>query len=472
MTKRGADHSYTWLEEIRTFFKVFDERFEDYRSGLQVPLLFRDTVAGVVVALIAIPLGIGFAVASGLRPEQGIMAGAFAGLLGGLFGGSKYQVYGATAAFIPVLTSIVHKYDVPFLLLASVISGIIIGLMGVLQLGKKFSLVPYSVIVGFTIGIAASIAVTQMPYVLGDLHPSGHTTVEKILQVPGEFVSVHAHALVLALFTFLFVRKMNKISVLIPGALIAMIVCAIAANYVWKDELIPLISTQYGDIGGRMFALTMPSLGHYSLFDLIYPVAGIVLIGSLESLLSARMADRLAGNHTPYSPNKELFGQGVVNLVVPFLNGFPCTGALARTATNIKLGAVSPLSSIVQGFSIILVMSFFATSLSGVPMACVGGLLLYVASNMVKKHEIQVVLKSGKLNTFLMGYTAVMTVATDLCVAVLSACAIFYLLRLIVSAHLPHLDLRHLAHPDMSVSSLKEAAATVDPCPKCGFQEA
>lgn len=472
MTKRGADHSLTWHDEIRTFFQVFDERFEDYRSGFEIPLLFRDTIAGVVVALIAIPLGIGFAVASGLRPEQGIMAGAFAGILGGLFGGSKYQVYGATAAFIPVLTSIVSKHDVPFLLLAAVISGIIISLMGVFRLGKKFSLVPYSVIVGFTIGIAASIAVTQMPYVLGDLHPSGHNTIEKILQVPKEFVSVHAHALVLALFTFLFVRKMNKISVLIPGALIAMIVCSLVANYVWKDELIPLISTQYGNIGGHMFAFTLPSLGHYSPFDLLYPVAGLVLIGSLESLLSARMADRLAGNHTLYNPNKELFGQGVVNIIVPFLNGFPCTGALARTATNIKLGAVSPFSSLVQGLTIILVMSFCASCLSEVPMACVGGLLLYVATNMVKKHELQVVWKSGKLNTFLMCYTAVMTVATDLCVAVLSACAIFYLLRLIVSAHLPHLDLRHIAHPDATMSSLKEAASAVDPCPKCGFQEA
>jgi len=460
----------TWSEELRAFVTFWDERFEDYdKSKCKLLCLFRDATAALVVALVAIPLGIGFSIASGMRPEQGIIAGAVAGLIGGLCGGSKYQVYGPTAAFIPIIAGIVNRFDVPFLILSSLIAGILILLLGVFRLGRFFEYVPHSIIVGFTVGIATIIAVSQVPNVLGETNQIGRHFLEKLSHVPEMFVNAHAHALLLALFTFFIVRQLNKISVYIPAALLSMVICTFTANYIWHDHLIPLVSTQYGDIGKSLFAFTAPSLGEFAPADLIIPVLSIAFIGALESLLSSRMADRLADNHTPYNANKELFGQGLVNITVPLLNGFPCTGALARTATNIKVGAMSPLASIFKGISVIVLMLFYASYLSSVPMAFVGGLLVYVACNMIKLHELKLVFKSGKLHVGLMFYTALMTLVTDLSVAVISATALYYVIKVVVERHMK-IRIESYEHALGAVPITDHAAASPEKCPQCGFQ--
>lgn len=418
-------------QEIRTFFHFWDRRFEDYG---QLPLgkaLFRDFIAALIVALVAIPLGIGFSIASGMRPEQGIVAGAFAGILGGLFGGSKYQVYGPTAAFITVIAGIVNQYDVPFLILASCIAGVIVMAMGLGRLGHLFRWIPNTVIVGFTIGIALTIMVGQLPDLLGGVHKTSPDFWEKIAILPDLFVSAHGHALLLGVLTFILIRQLYKISVYIPAPLIAIGLCTFLANEVWHGHEIPLVSTKYGHLSSEFIQLTLPSLGNHSVLDLVIPVTLIVFIAALESLLSARMADRIAGNPTPYQPNKELFGQGVVNVIVPLLNGFPCTGALARTATSIKVGAVSPLSSVIKGCLVLVLMTFFGTYLSSIPMAAIGGLLVFVAFNMVKPPEVKGVWAEGKLSVAVMAVTALMTVISDLFTAVGTGTALFYLGRLI-----------------------------------------
>jgi MFS superfamily sulfate permease-like transporter len=187
------------------------------------------------------------------------------------------------------------------------------------------------------------------------------------------------------------------------------------------------------------------------------------------------MADRLAGNHTPYNPNKELFGQGLVNMVVPVFNGFPCTGALARTATNIKVGALSPLASIFKGLSVIALMSFCASYLSSVPMAFVGGLLMYVASNMVKAHEVKLVIKSGVLHTFLMCYTAVITLLADLSVAVVSATVLYYCIKITLEKHAPHIKFETYEHAfgatSIAETLVQHPSSFFDPCPQCGFKQ-
>lgn len=468
MTRR---HHYTWPQEIQSFFCFWDERFEDYAKANKAACLFRDFTAGLVVALVAIPLGIGFSIASGMRPEQGIVAGAYAGLIGGVFGGSKYQVYGPTAAFIPILLGIITKYDYPFLILASLIAGILILFLGVFRLGKYFSYVPHSIIVGFTIGISFTIMVSQFPNILGETNPVGKHVTEKLLQVPQMFKDVHAHALVLAVFTFFFVKILNRISVLIPAALLAMIICTFIANQIWHDHLIPVVATQYGDIGKNMFAFTLPSLGRFEVADLVLPVLSIAFIGALESLLSSRMADRLANNHTPYHANKELFGQGLVNALVPLFNGFPCTGALARTATNIKVGAMSPMASIFKGTSVMILMVFCANYLSSVPMAFVGGLLMYVASNMVKAHEVKLVFKSGHLHVFLMFYTAIITLLGDLSIAVVSGTVLYYVAKVSLEKFAPEIKLEHYDHAlgASSHTEIKPALLSFTICPNCGY---
>lgn len=458
----------SWFEEISSFFIFWDERFEDYNKENAWKNVFRDFTAAVVVALVAIPLGIGFSIASGMRPEQGIIAGAVAGILGGVFGGSKYQVYGPTAAFIPIISGIVNRHGEAGLLISSIAAGIIICLMGFFRLGKYFQYVPFSVIVGFTMGIAVTIVISQMPYVLGETEHVGYHALEKLSHVPNMFVDAHAHAIVLAVFTFLFVRRLVKISIYIPAALIAMLICTFVANNIWHDHLIPVVSSQYGDIGGHLLRFTPPDLSRLNPVDLFWPTMTITFIGALESLLSSRMADRLAKNPTPYRPNKELFGQGIVNIIVPLLNGFPCTGALARTATNIKLGAVSPLSSIFKGLAVITMMECFAGYLSSVPMAYVGGLLIFVAFNMVKPEEVAAVVRMGKIHVILMLYTAVMTLITDLSTAVASAVALFYVVKLLARnthhAHEPvHLE-------TVAVSKNGISNKFFDECPQCGYR--
>ncbi len=406
-----------------------DRRFEVYANRRPHCMLLRDALAGLIVALVAIPLGVGFAIASGLQPEQGVVAGGLAGLLGGVFGGSRYQVYGPTAAFIPLLSGIVAHYGVPFLILASVIAGAIVYLMGVFRLGSYFARVPFSVTVGFTIGIAFSIALGQMPDVLGSPHAVSGEVWTRLQAVLALLAAPDWRAVLMAVGTFLLIRACYRVSVFIPGPLIA-IGLAILCNAFFMGGLpLVVISDKFGALSGPLFKLTPPGLDGHAPWELVMPVISIVFIASLESLLSARMADRLAGEVSAYDPNRELIGQGVVNAIVPLLNGFPCTGAFARTATNIKAGAVSPAASMFQGGFVLVLMLFFEPFIGQIPAACIGGLLIFVACGMIKMEEVRHVFRQGRFHAFLAAYTALVTFLTDLFVAVSTATALYYAVR-------------------------------------------
>ncbi len=402
-----------------------DPRFESYATPKKHLTLLRDCLAGLIVAMVAIPLGIGFAIASGLKPEQGIVAGGLAGILGALFGGSKYQIYGPTAAFIPLLSNMMAQYNLPFLVLASMLAGLVILLMGFFRLGAYFAKVPFSVTVGFTIGIALSIALGQLPDALGSTVPLPHHVLGKLFAVGGLLTHPNWGAVWIAVLTFILIRLCYKTSVFIPGPLLAMAL-AVLIQHQWTLP-VPLLGDKFAALSGSFFQVTWPSLGDYPWWTLVMPVISIVFIASLESMLSAQMADRMAGNPTPFEPNQELAGQGMINTVVPLFNGFPCTGAFARTATSIKAGATSPVASLVTGVSILVLMVYFAAYMEIIPMACISGLLIYVASNMIKVTEIRFVMKHGQFHIFLMGYTAVITFLADLMIAVASATLIYYL---------------------------------------------
>jgi len=406
-----------------------DGRYEDLRKGSIFLNVFRDFTAGLIVAMVAIPLAMGFAMASGLRPEQGIIGGAIAGAVGALFGGSKYQVYGPTAAFIPIIGGIMATYDYGFLVLASVIAGAILMLMGVARLGRLAALVPHSIIVGFTIGIAVVIALSQIGEVLGLRAKLGYSLSNKIQGILSNIGTVNIYAIILGLGTFLITKYALKISPLIPAPLIAIGATTAVAATVWSDKGLKLIRDEYGKIPTDFFVFTPPAalpLNADVIGDLVYYVTAIIFVAAIESLLCSRMADRLAGNEgQPYNPNKELWGQGLVNIFVPLLNGFPHTGALARTATNIKVGALSPLAGIFKAVLKLMIAAYLATYLEYVPMACLGGILLYVATVMVKPAEIREVLTVNKFHIGLMAYTAVMVVVTDFLTGVLSAIIIY-----------------------------------------------
>ncbi|HEU0139267.1 MAG TPA: SulP family inorganic anion transporter [Bryobacteraceae bacterium] len=429
------------FKRLLYYINPVDGRYEDLRKGNRALNVFRDFTAGLIVAMVAIPLAMGFAMASGLRPEQGIVGGAIAGLIGALWGGSKYQVYGPTAAFIPVIGGLMAKYDHGVLVLASVLAGLILMGFGVARLGRIVAKVPHSIVVGFTIGIAITIALSQIGEVLGLKAKMGYGFFEKLGVIAANFGAINYFAVILGLGTFLLTKYILKVSVFIPAPLLAIGVTTVVAATMWSDKGFTLVRDRYGYIPTDFWVFTKPAAITWNaqfLGDLTYFVIAIVFVAAVESLLCSRMADRLADNRgMPYNPNKELWGQGLVQVVIPLLNGFPHTGALARTATNIKLGAISPLAGVFKCFLKLGLALYLASYLELVPMACIGGILLYVATAMVKPAEVKQVLAHNRFHIGLMVYTAVMVVVTDFLTGVLSAVILWGLLHRLLDKPVP-----------------------------------
>jgi len=444
------------------FCNPWDGRFEDLTKGTWFLNVFRDFTAGLIVAMIAIPLAMGLAIASGLKPEMGIVGGAVAALVGAAFGGSKYQVYGPTAAFIPIIAGLMAAYDShAFLVLASMISGVVLIGFGLARLGRIVGLVPHSIVVGFTIGIAVVIGMSQIGEMLGLPVKLKYSFLDKVYGISEQIDFINWYALAIALLTFAIVKVLIKVSVYIPGPVVALGVAVLLSSMAWHDKGLVLIKDRYGDIPTNLFKFTGPEMPEPTLqviLDLLYYVIAIVFVSGVESLLCSRMADRLAENEgTPYNPDKELWGQGWVQVVVPLLNGFPHTGALARTAANIKLGAVSPLAGIFKCVLKLILAYYLATFLGTVPMACIGGLLLYVATGMVKPAEVTQVFHHNKFHVALMVWTAIMVIATDFLIGVLSAIFLYAVLY-------KFLDSKQSTIP------VEDASATlaVPPCSKDG----
>lgn len=429
------------LATLKFYLTPNDGRYEDLQKGSWRLQIFRDFTAGLIVAMVAIPLAMGFAIASGLNPVHGIVGGCVAGIVGALFGGSKYQVYGPTAAFIPVIGGVMEKYGQDgaayaagygFLILVSLVAAVILLAMGLLGLGRHVDRVPHSIVVGFTIGIAVTIMMSQMGEVLGLHARLGHGFFEKMKTIVAHLGEVNGYAVALGVGTFLAIKYLLRVSLYLPAPLIALGAATLLSSTVWAGQGLTLVREKYGAIPTDLLRFTPPSLPAWSgevLVDIVYFSLAIVFVSAVESLLCSRMADRLADNQgVPFNPNKELWGQGMVNLIVPLLNGFPHTGALARTATNIKLGAVSPLAGVFKGVLKFGLAVYLATWLEVVPMACIGGVLLFVALNMVKPTEVQQVIAHGRFHVALMAYTAVAVILTDFLQGVLSAIVIYALL--------------------------------------------
>jgi SulP family sulfate permease len=443
------------ISRLKHFFNPFDNRFEDLRKGNVVVNVVRDFTAGLVVALVAIPLAMGLAMASGLRPEQGIVCGAVACLVGAFFGGSKYSVYGPTAAFIPTIAAIMAKHDHTYLVTCSLLAGGVLAIMSLTGAGKIVKLVPHSIVVGFTIGIAVSIALSQGGEIFGLHASSGHGALEKAHMITTHYGTLEIWAVVLAIGTVILMRIILQISAFIPGPLIALGLGIGLTQTLLAEEGLILVRDKFGTIPAQSLKLTLPALA--PLRDdpggVGYAVVAIVFVAAIESLLCARLADRLAKNKgTQFDADKELWGQAHVMIWAPLLNGFPSTGALARTATNIKLGALSPLALIFKAVLKMLLAFYLASYLELVPMACVGGILLYVATNMVKREEIHEVMEMGTAHVWLMFYTAVAVIAMDFLRGVLSALVIYGVWQIVV-------HMRTQAKPSHTLAIYEEESA-------------
>jgi len=439
----------TLRERLSLFFTFFDTRFEDLNATNWKSIIYRDFSAGLIVALTAIPMAMGFAMAMGLRPEQGIIAGALACIVGRTFGGSKYQVYGPTAAFIPLIAALIYKYGPAnggsaaeahgFLVLVSIIAGVVLMLLGVAGLGKYAKLVPNSIVVGFTIGIAFAIALTNFEDILGienfkDLMGQDENIkgglLHNIYFAINNLGMINGWSIVIGISTFILTRRLLKFSIFIPAPLLSIALATFVTATLLDGKGIILVRDIYGSIPSDFFVFTAPMLPGFNssvLIDIIYFTLGIVFISGVESLLCSSMADRLANNKgTPFNPDKEFWGQGLVQIITPLINGFPCTGALARTATSIKAGAVTPLAGYFKGILKLAMAFYVAPYLEMIPMACIGGILLWVASNMIKPVEIREVKASGRFEMAMLVYTAIMVPATDFMTGVLSALIIYF----------------------------------------------
>ncbi|CAA9410289.1 MAG: Sulfate permease [uncultured Phycisphaerae bacterium] len=425
-------------DRLKLFLNPFDRRWEDMNRSNWPLVVVRDTSAGLVVAMMAIPMAMGFAMASGLRPEHGILAGAIAGLLGALFAGSKYNVYGPVAALIPVIATIMGKYATPtdpfaghgYLVLICTCSGPILMVLALIGWGKVGNWVPHSVVVGFSVGIAITIALTQMGEVLGLKQPVTGSFLEKVRTVGNHYREANGSAILIAALTAVMIHTLLKVSLYIPAPLLALGVSTVLAATVLKDSSLVLVKTKYGDIPTDFLQFTPPrlppTLDAAVVGELAFYALAFAFVCGFESILAARMADRLANNKgTKYNPDKEFWGQGLIQTFVPMLNGMPLSGALARTATNIKLGAVTPLAGIMKCVLKLLLAYFLADQLEMVPMACIGGILLWVAYNMIKPKEIGELRRESRFHFWLMVYTAVTVVVLGFLPGVLSAMAIF-----------------------------------------------
>ncbi|MFJ7677843.1 SulP family inorganic anion transporter [Peribacillus sp. NPDC097198] len=391
---------------------LIDGRYKDYSfQSLQ-----KDLIAGLVVGVIAIPLGMAFAIASGVKPEYGIYTTIIAGVLISLLGGSKFQIGGPTGAFIPILFGIVMTYGFENLLIAGFLAGIILTLMGIFKLGSLIKFIPKPVTIGFTAGIAVIIFVGQVPNFLGLSGVEKHEEfINNVKEIFMHIQSMNMYSVLTAGICLLAVLGTPRFFPKIPGPLIGIICSTLVATFLFPGQVATIGST-YGEIPNNLPQFKFPEITLDRIQLLIRPALVIAMLGAIESLLSAVVADGMSGSK--HNSNKELIGQGVANIITPLFGGIPATGAIARTATNIKNGAVSPVSGVVHGIVVLLVLVLFAPYASKVPLASMAPILMVVAWNMSERHLFFNMVKIKTTDSLILVITFLLTVFENLTSAV------------------------------------------------------
>src|ERR1700756_1121504 len=374
-----------------------------------------DLIAGITVGLVALPLAMAFAIASGLTPQAGIYCAIVTGFLISALGGSKMQIGGPTGAFVVVVAGIVAVHGVDGLFMCTVMAGVLLVIMGVTGLGTAVKFIPRPVVIGFTNGIAVLIASTQVKDFFG-LHLEKVPGVfwMRVEALAGNFHTLSFEATALAVFTLLLLIICRSVSARIPGPIVALIL-ATAAVYFFKLP-VETIGTRFGGIPSGLPHLQIPKFRADLIHGLLGPAFTVAMLGAIESLMSAVVSDRMSNDR--HNPNVELIGQGVANVFSPMFGGLPATGAIARTATNIRAGAQSPVAGIIHALTLLCVLMFAAPLASYIPMAALAGILMIVAYNMGEWREIPQLLKLTKTDISVWLVTFGLTVFADLTVAV------------------------------------------------------
>ena len=414
------------MQSYFSFKDVFRPKLFSTLKDYSKEKLLQDLIAGMIVAVVAIPLAIAFGISSGVGPTEGLVTAIIAGFIISAFGGSKVQIGGPTGAFIVIIYGIIQQHGLTGLLIATIMAGILLILMGVFKLGNVIKFVPYPVIVGFTAGIAVTIFSTQM----NDLFGMG------IQDAPADFIhkwicyfqhwrDINWWAFAIGIVSLLIIIFSTKISKKIPGSLLAIVLMTLVVWLLRKFGGITSITT-IGDLYTLPSGMPAPHLPELNLSDgqtlislvqKLFPSAfTIAMLGAIESLLSAMVADGVIGDK--HNSNTELIAQGVANVVTPFFGGIPATGAIARTMANINNGGRTPVAGMVHAVVLLLVLLCFGPLVGMIPMACLAGVLIIVSYNMSGWREILALSKAPKSDVIVMLVTFVLTVIFDLTIAI------------------------------------------------------
>ncbi|WP_411836367.1 SulP family inorganic anion transporter [Pseudomonas chlororaphis subsp. aurantiaca] len=375
-------------------------------------------VSGVIVGVVALPLAMAFAIASGVKPEQGIYTAIVGGLLVSLFGGSRLQIAGPTGAFIVILAGVTAKYGVDGLQLATMMAGIILFLLGISRLGALIKFIPDPVILGFTAGIGVIIWVSQWKDFFGLPAVGGEHFHQKLWHLLQALPDLHLATTLLALLSLALLWGVPRVAQLkrLPAPLVAMTL-ATALQSLFQFDGVATIGSAFGGIPQGLPALQLPEISLPRVLDLIGPAFAIAMLGAIESLLSAVVADGMAG--TRHDSNQELIGQGIANLATPLFGGFAATGAIARTATNIRNGGSSPLAGIVHALVLVLIILFLAPLAANIPLCALAAILFVVAYNMSELHHFKrMVQRAPRADVAILLATFTLTVFSDLVIAV------------------------------------------------------
>jgi len=385
------------------------------KQGISKEQLSRDIISGVLVGIVALPLAIAFAIASGVSPEKGLVTAIVGGLIISAFGGSRVQIGGPTGAFIVIVFAVVQEYGVSGLTIATFIAGFILIAMGLLRLGNLLKFISYPLIVGFTSGIAVIIFSSQIKDFLGlniDSVPADF--IQKWNIYFTNFQSVNIYAILISIFTVVVSLNFHRITTKIPGSIVAILISSTAVYYLQVP--VTTIGSTFGTIPNSFTLPVIPEIDFKTIQVLIQPAIAIALLGGIQSLLSAVVADGMTGGK--HRPNMELIAQGGANCFSAIFGGIPATGAIARTATNVKSGGRTPVAGITHAVVLLLIMVLLAPYASLIPMACLAGILVVVAYHMSEWKNFILLLKGNRSDVLILMTTFFLTVFFDLIIAI------------------------------------------------------
>ncbi len=374
-----------------------------------------DLTAGVIVGIVALPLAIAFAIASGVTPDRGLWTAIVAGFLISALGGSRVQIGGPTGAFVVIIYGIVHQYGVDGLIVATLMAGVILVAMGLLKFGAAITFIPHPLVVGFTSGIALIIFSGQVKDFLGlQMGSTPPEFVQKWEAYAGAIGTASSPALAVALVALAIVIWWPRISTKVPSPFVALVVTTVAVK--WLAIPVETIGSRFGEISSAIPIPALPALSFTQMMALVAPAFTIALLGGVESLLSAVVADGMIGAR--HRSNMELVGQGVANIASALVGGIPATGALARTATNVKSGGRTPVAGMIHAVTLLLITLFFGKWAALIPMATLAAILVVVAYNMSEWRVFVAEFRGPRSDLAVLITTFLLTVLVDLTVAI------------------------------------------------------